>query len=157
MKSSKDNTKSSLTHLEQKSATARRRVQKHFYKPSMTKQAHKDECDVNKILAKYRKTGVLAHLKNNPGHYDYAPDTDFQGALELVNKANEQFNKLPGSIRQTFANNPAHFVEFVSNPNNEAEMIEMGLIPKKALRREGDDQTTTKTDDSPVFQEPTDD
>lgn len=96
----------------------------------MTKQAHKDECDVNKILAKYRKTGVLAHLKSNPQTFDYAPDCDFQGALELVEKANAQFMQLPGTIREHFNDSSSDFVAFVSDPENRPEMVEMGLLPK---------------------------
>ena len=106
----------------------RRRVQVVFTQPSRTKQAHRDECDVNKIIAKYRKTGVVAHLNNNPQNYDYAPGVDFQEALELVQQGEDQFNSLPASIRTQFDNNPSDFVDFVSNPANHEEMIKMGLI-----------------------------
>ncbi len=98
---------------------------------SKTKQAHKDECDVNKIIAKYRKTGVLTHLKNNPQNFEFAPNLDFQESLEYVEKAREQFMELPATIRNKFQNNPADFVAFVENPENKSEMIEMGLLPRE--------------------------
>ena len=106
----------------------RRRVQVVFTQPSLTKQAHRDECDVNKIIAKYRKTGVIEHLNNNPQNFDYAPGVDFQEAVELVQQGEDQFNQLPASIRTQFDNNTSDFVDFVSNPANHEEMIKMGLI-----------------------------
>jgi len=116
-----------LTKPAEPGTPPRRRVQVVFTQPSRTKQAHRDECDVNKIIARYRKTGVIEHLNNNPQNYDYAPGVDFQEALELVQQGEDQFNSLPASIRTQFDNDPASFVDFVSNPDNMDKMIEMGL------------------------------
>ena len=36
---------------------------------SLTQQQFADECDVNNILAKYRATGLLTHIKHHNGNY----------------------------------------------------------------------------------------
>ena len=39
--------------------------------PSMTKQSFKDECDINKIMAKFQKTGAIEHYaKHAPSYGD---------------------------------------------------------------------------------------
>ena len=39
----------------------------------------------------------------------------------------EAFNSLPSDIRKKFDNDPAEFLEFVSDEKNNDEMIQMGL------------------------------
>ena len=36
------------------------------YKDGRTKQAFKDQCDINKMLAKAQRTGSIAHLNKYP-------------------------------------------------------------------------------------------
>ena len=38
--------------------------------PSRTKQAFKEECDVNNILRKYEKTGLITHVAAYKGRYE---------------------------------------------------------------------------------------
>lgn len=106
----------------------RPRLVKEFKLPSRTLQASKDECDVNKILAKYKKTGVISHLNKYEGKYDDVSDTvDYQTALNIVRESDEVFKSLPADVRSRFANNPAEFFEFVHDPKNIDEMVSMGL------------------------------
>lgn len=93
----------------------------------LTKQNHKDECDVNLILSKYQKTGVLQHRQQFEPQYDDATGYDFQDAMNLVISSQNMFNELPSSMRKKFENNPVKFMNFVNNPENQDQMIEMGL------------------------------
>ena len=36
---------------------------------AMTKQSFKDECDINKIMAKFQKTGALNHYAKHAPQY----------------------------------------------------------------------------------------
>ncbi len=106
------------------------RVQKDPGGPSMTQQNFRDETDINQILAKYTKTGLLDHVNKYGGQYaDMPGEIDFHAAMNLVTKAQTMFAELPSKIRGEFANDPALFLDFVENPENRAAAIEMGLYP----------------------------
>nr|UXQ88122.1 MAG: internal scaffolding protein [Microvirus sp.] len=106
------------------------RVQVHFTKPSMTKQSFKDECNINKIMEKFQKSGAISHYAKHAPTYGDATHTELHDALNIVADANTMFEELPSSIRAKFQNNPEQFLEFVQDPKNLAEMRELGLADK---------------------------
>ena len=98
---------------------------------SETKQAFKDECDVNQIMAKYQKTGVIDHVKRFGGDYGYADSTDFHDAMNLVADAQTMFNELPSAAREHFGNDPARFLDFVDTMDaikDRPLLEELGMI-----------------------------
>lgn len=98
--------------------------------PSMTKQAHKDECDINNIVKRFMQTGVIDHLKTaeQAGVFADLPDPfSYQDALNLTIAAQRSFDTLPSDIRARFGNDPAQFLAFTGDPANQAELITMGL------------------------------
>ena len=99
----------------------------------MAKQSMKDECDINQIMARYIKTGVLEHVRTYSPEYGYATGLDFKEAMDLVVGAQAMFSELPSAIRKRFANDPAQFLDFVSNPDNVEELRKLGLT-KPGLR-----------------------
>lgn len=99
--------------------------------PSMTKQAHREECDINNILKQYRQTGVIKHInaKAAQGSYQDLPDpVDFQEALNMVLRSEDSFATLPALVRDRFSNNPEQFLEFLADPANRLEAEKLGLI-----------------------------
>lgn len=107
----------------------RRRVQLKFSEPSRTKQAFKNECDINQILAKYQKTQMLTHVNSHQGNYgDFSNATDYQTALNSVMAANEAFMGLSSTIRSRFNNNPASFIDFISDDQNYDEAFKLGIL-----------------------------
>lgn len=110
-------------------ANLRRRVSLEFHDETLTKQEFKDSCDINNIIAKYQKTGVLEHVNRYQGDYcDVATELDYRAAQDILIKAEDAFNSLPSSIRDRFANDPANFLSFVENPDNRPEMAKLGLL-----------------------------
>lgn len=110
-----------------------------FNQPSMTKQSFTAECDVNNILAKYRKTGLIHHLAKHLGSYeDVSTAPDYQTALNVIIESEESFNLLPAEIRRQFSNDPAQFLDFVHDPKNKDKMIEMGLMKKPVFASQND-------------------
>lgn len=96
--------------------------------PSRTQQCFKDDCNINNILKRWRKTGVLEHVRDDPGYFsDVTAYTDYRDALHVVMEAEQRFNDLPADLRKRFGNDPAAFVDFVSNPENFKEMQDLGL------------------------------
>jgi len=101
--------------------------------PSMTKQSDKDDCDINKIMAKYVSNGVLTHVSKYQGSYtDLGDGVTYHDALNTIIAADAAFDSLPSAIRNRFDNDPAKFLDFVSDDKNKPEMAKMGLLTDEA-------------------------
>lgn len=96
---------------------------------SMTKQSFKDECNINNIMAKFQKTGMINHYANHAPQYLDIPAIDYHEAQNIIATANSMFEELPSSARAKFENNPERFLEFVQNPANIEECRKLGLAP----------------------------
>ncbi len=118
--------------------------------PSMTQQNFRDETNINLILAKYAKTGLLDHVNKYGGHYAEMPnENDFHAAMNLVTSAQSMFNELPSGIRGKFYNDPAQFLDFIDDPENRDEAIEMGLFPFEATEKPVEADGVHSEGDSP--------
>lgn len=101
-------------------------------KKGKTRQSEKDSCDINLILARYQKTGMLPEMiKADPRYGDFSAVPDFLEAQEIVAKATEQFEALDAAVRYRFENDPAKMLAFVADPKNGAELVKLGLAVKK--------------------------
>lgn len=97
--------------------------------PSRAKQAFKDQCDINAIMRRYERTGIVEHAKRYAGSYgDFTGAADYQEALQRVAEADEAFMSLPASIRKRFNNSPGEYFDFATDPANRDELIEMKLL-----------------------------
>lgn len=118
-----------------------------------TKQAFKEECDINGILRKFNKTGQLPEMiKKNPQYGDFSEAPQYQEALNLVLAAEQQFAALPARARERFHNSPKEFLEFANNAANADEMAKMGLIKPEAIERvqkAKESKKSTKKDPAP--------
>ena len=107
------------------------RVQTVNKKPSRTQQQFKDECDVNNIIKKYKKTGLITHLQKNPGTYaDLTNIPSYSEALQTIITASEAFNALPSDFRYELHNDPQELIKFLRDPANDERSIAMGLKVK---------------------------
>lgn len=106
----------------------RLRIALEFPEQGRTKQSFKDECDVNKIVARFQATGELPNVNNMPPQYLDVTAMDFQEHQNFIAGANSMFHDLPAKIRDRFQNSPAEFFEFCSQEKNRPELAEMGLL-----------------------------
>lgn len=105
------------------------RVGLSFTKPSLTKQSHKDECDIGRILRKYHETGLISHIRRKPGEYrDLVDFPDFAESFNRVVAAQDAFASLPSAVRTRFNNDAAELIDFVSKRENFDEAVKLGLI-----------------------------
>ncbi len=123
----------------------KQRQQIHFPEQGRTKQAMQAECDINNIMAKFQKTGVIDFVNKHSPQFGDATGIEFQDAMEKVAKSREMFAELPSKVRKRFDNDPAQFLDFVNDPENEAEARVLGLTkdrrkekPVVTGRRDGD-------------------
>ncbi|UDN67665.1 internal scaffolding protein [robinz microvirus RP_87] len=99
---------------------------------SMTKQSHKDECDINLIIKKYQKTGIIQHISQQTPSYTDLPDTlDYQQSLAILEEADYAFSTLPSVVREYFHNSPAEFLAAFTDPSQAAKLEEWGLAKKR--------------------------
>lgn len=103
--------------------------------PSLTEQQFKDECDINSIIARYKVTGVLGDPMDNrePVYVDCSSIPDLLTAQNFIIRANDDFMSLPSSIRKRFDNSPLSMLQFLQDPNNREEAIQLGLISNNSI------------------------
>jgi phage internal scaffolding protein len=140
-----------VKHRFQTAYAAHPRVQKDPGGPSLAKQSFAAETNINNILRKYHKTGLLDHVNKHQGDYsDLTLGTDYHENMTALIAAQDAFDSLPSGIRTQFHNDPAEFLEFAQNGENIAEMISLGLAtpsqadpapPTAAPAQEGGDTT----------------
>lgn len=94
----------------------------------VTEQAHKDQCDINKIVARFDKTGLITHMSKIEGKFGDLSGADFTKMSQQVANARSMFEDLPSNIRARFENDPGKLLEFFEEPKNRDEAIELGLI-----------------------------
>ncbi|AXL14730.1 internal scaffolding protein [Microviridae sp.] len=114
------------------SQNAKPRVRPHdkvFTQPSMTQQHFKNECDINQIMAKHIRTGILDHVNKYEGVYHEITPPSFHQAMDTIATANTMFEELPSKVRDNFKNDPARFLDWVQDPANKDKYHEMGLAP----------------------------
>lgn len=110
----------------------RKRVVTPVVGESRTKQSFRDECDINRIMARYQKTGVLEFLEKREARYADVSSLDYQEACNLVAGAQSMFHELPSALRSRFDNDPAQLLAFLDNAANLQEAIDLGLVERPA-------------------------
>lgn len=98
---------------------------------SIVQQHFKDECDISSIIKKYTRTGELPVVAwNRKGFYaDVTPEA-YQSSFGMLAKVDEYFDALSASRKLQFDNDPAKFVDFITNPANMELAINMGYLER---------------------------
>lgn len=109
----------------------------------LTRQEFEPECEINNIMAKYQRTGVITHINKFAGMYGDFDSVDFQTALQTIKDGEEMFSELPSSVRKYFDNDPAAFMEFVNDPDNIDKLVDLGLAVKAPEQPETPDPVPT--------------
>lgn len=125
------------------------RVTKKFALPSRTKQSFKEECDINNIMKRFKKTMGVDYLSKYQGYVsgefgDFSNVVDYRSAIEQVAQAGEVFMALPAKVRAKFENDPAQFLDFCHDPANADELVALGLATKRAPIQDAPNQTEEK-------------
>lgn len=101
---------------------------------SLTQQHFKKSTDIVEIIKKHDRTGIIEHVARGVATYgDYSEVNEYREALDKVNNANATFMELPAELRAMFGNDAGAFFEFATDPKNESEMQELGLMAKPTV------------------------
>lgn len=107
-------------------------------KDGKTRQADAEACDINVIMRRYEKTGMLPTMAQVEGYFaDVSDMGDYRTALSVVREADGMFMALPAEVRRRFDNDPAAFVDFMADPANRDEAVKLGLVAAAPVVVEG--------------------
>lgn len=107
----------------------------YFPSRSVTKQEFTEELDLNVIMARFAASEFdptmlpVTTRKALSGDFTGAPES-YHAALNFVKDTEMAFMTLDAKIRERFDNDPQAFLDFVSNPENADELVEMGLATR---------------------------
>lgn len=98
----------------------------------ITEQSHKADVDINNIIKRHGMDLInkTALLKSQEYRFDDVTGNDFQEAMYIIKKAEASFQEMPLDIKKRFNFKAEQFLDFVQNPANVPEMIELGLATK---------------------------
>ncbi len=105
---------------------------------SLTRQSEMKNCDINVIMSKYEKTGVLPQVGVEGFYADLSAVGDFREAVERVQRGDEVFMSLPAAVRKEFDNDAVAFVDTCSDSENRsanmAKLYELGVVVPEEFR-----------------------
>ena len=110
-----------------------KRVLLHTNGTSKVQQHLKEECDLDKMLEKYKRTGQIK-VRQNPMFEDFSNLSSFHEAQNALIAAKNAFLEVPAKVRQRFDNDPQKMIDFLADQKNLAEAIDLGLIEEKAVK-----------------------
>lgn len=98
-----------------------------FVRPSLTQQHFREECDVNRIAARYIQTGVLPDNERPVffGDISQVP-VDLMDAYRAIELAEDNFMRLPADVRKSIDNDPARLVDWIVGNRDAA--VRYGLV-----------------------------
>ncbi|QXP08311.1 MAG: internal scaffolding protein [Arizlama microvirus] len=95
---------------------------------SLAQQHFANEVNINQIIARYNKTGVMPAGDAQPSFGDFGSMADFQSAQNLIAQAKQSFDLLPSDLRYRFNNDPAYLLQFLEKEENRLEAVRLGLV-----------------------------
>ena len=104
--------------------------------PTMTKQAFREECDTNRIMARYELTGQIEHVnRRQPVYGDFSVFKDYQSLLNTVEVATDAFNALPSELRKELEYKPHKLFEWINDPQNRDRAVKYGLMQSPPIEK----------------------
>jgi len=123
---------------------------------SRTKQSFTEQCDINKMMKKYVRTGAAPVLNKREPHYgDFSQAKDLHSAMNQVMAAQDEFETLPSEVRNLCDNDPELLLRALASPEETAALFDAGLPmaddykpwrePEKAETPAGDEKAPEET------------
>lgn len=125
--------------------------------PSRTDPSFATELDINNIMDRYQKTGIIPQANQPLQYMDTTSFTSFQEAQNTVLQAQQKFAQYPAELRAAMQNDPAQATQFLSDPKNYDLLKKHGLLTEEKIiqnihskPQKSDDTVVTKGSKKPV-------
>lgn len=89
--------------------------------PSKAQQSQEEEANINTIVGRFLKTGLLPQAKLPPTLDAFADIFDFQSAMNILAEARHSFMQLDPQVRNAFNNDPHLFVSQIDLMTNDPD------------------------------------
>lgn len=101
---------------------------------SRTIQSQKSGADINNIMKKYTKTGVLgdpltASLRK-PMYGDFSQCLDYQSSLNKLIQVKRDFDELPIEVKKACNNDPQKLVDLVTKEELREDAYHYGILER---------------------------
>lgn len=129
----------------------KRKYQIHFKGPGRTRQDQKDSCDINLIMKKYTKQGVIPRINpKTPVYDDFSTALSYHESLERIRRADDLFYELPAELRAACDNDPALLIPYVEDGEHIDELVELGVTkPPEGWIPPAQREKVTETSEKP--------
>lgn len=94
---------------------------------SPTQQNQRDDADINTIVKRFGLNGTLPQNIRTPLNADFEDVFDYQSAMNVIIEGDRAFAAMPADVRKRFGNDPAEFMNFISDEKNVDEAVKLGL------------------------------
>ncbi len=121
--------------------------------PSRTKQSFRNETDINQIMKRFAKTGMIdpANVSLRKAAFgDFSQMGDFHEMQEKIVKGREAFETLSSEVRERFRNDPGLLLDFLHDENNREEAVRLGLSPEVDKPPEDPDKEAAPAEAAPT-------
>lgn len=115
---------------------------------SMTEQHHARACDVNTIMAKYLKSGVIDHIKQYEPQFGDVSNLDFKTSMDQVAAVKSEFHNLPAFVRDHYKQDPGAYLDAVSTEEGIEELRKL-KPPGQKYDRDGNREVPENTPTEP--------
>lgn len=95
---------------------------------SMTQQHHAKNTNINAILRRFERTGVLPMRTAQPLQGPVPDVESFHDAMNTVIKGRQAFDQLPSKIREEFGNSPEAFLHAFGDETQHERLRELKLM-----------------------------
>lgn len=93
-----------------------------------TKSEFQDDTDINKIMARYKKTGMLPVARAAAQRFgDFSQVPSFTEMQHKIIAAHEMFDALPAVVRRQFGNDPGAFLAAADTQEGRELLKKLGL------------------------------
>lgn len=121
---------------------------------SRTKQSDALASDINSIMSKWIKDGVVPIAGRIPKYGDFSTSVDFHLALSRVKEAEAEFWHLPPAVRKVCENDPGKFLDLVMTPEGRRQLEGVGLTKEAAPETAPEPAVEPAEPESPPPSEP---
>lgn len=98
-----------------------------------TKQEFKKDCDINYIIKRYHKTGILPQDTRDVAKQFFGDFTNVPAIEDMyatINAAESVFAALPAAVRKVYENDPRKFLKAAETKEGRELMAKLGLGPE---------------------------
>ena len=108
---------------------------------SLTVQDQAPSTNINNIMKRFTKTGLIDHVAAYEPRYGDFAQLDYHTHMERIKEAENAFQELPAQIRKEFDNNIENWLNHLANPDNIEDMKD-GQIDNPIQNQAAETSTT---------------